>query len=311
MKKFIRQLSLFMAVWFISTAAIDYIYTNQLHKQNIREVVIWDDILNDRVGSDIVILGSSRAADHYQPRIIDSILNVKSYNLGQYGKKADADIMRYEIVKRYSTTLPRCIIWDLYYGSLDYSTEYYDEQYTPFLFNEDIWKGVNRKHRHFTLLDKYVPILRYWKKGIFPHYEALQNPYRGFVYNVDYWNPTNMLKLRNDPISYIVDSEIVDEIDLTIKDMQQHNIDVILVYSPFYSDGQDCVNGFDSSVSIIKDIAVANRCVFLDYTEDPMCSDSSIFKNAQHLSPNGTDFFSSKFAWRLDSIFKASNPPLY
>lgn len=304
MKKFIISVIIFFCGWFVLSLFFDVCYTKRLHSKNIREIVIWDDILEDLLDSEMIILGSSRAADHYQPLIIDSVLQINSYNLGQYGKSADADIMRYNILKKYTKGLPSIIIWDLYFNSFNYSSQYYDEQFTPFLFNMDIWEEVNKHNRHFTLLDKFIPLLRYWKKNMLPIYdEFLPNPQRGFVYNIDKWNPSEMKELQENPMTCTIDTNIARDISLTLKDMRNNNIDVFIVFSPIYFKGKSCITNFDSIIKFISHLAYDNDCHFLDFSNDSICYDTSFFKNAMHLSPKGTDYYSYIFSRRLDSIY--------
>lgn len=302
MKKFIKRLLLFFLLWFIIAGAIDYYYTKKLQSSNIREIVIWEDIFKSRIDSDIVYLGSSRTADHYQPYIIDSILGTRSYNLGQYGQTIESDIMRYDLLSKYESQKPRLYIWDVYFNSFSLSSKYQDVQYTPYLFNKDIWNNVNKQTKHFSYIDKFLPLYRYWSKNVIPHYEALENPIRGFVYNYDKWNPDNNLILKKDTFSYSIDTLVYNSFCSTIQQMKKEGSNVAIVFSPLHKLGQDAVKDLDSFINLLQHTADKEKCIFINFIADPMCSDSSYFKNTMHLNEIGTDYFSAKFAHIVDSI---------
>lgn len=310
MRRFLFEIFVFFIIWFIVSLIIDIGYTNHLKKENIREVVIWEDIINSKVNADIVYLGSSRAADHYQPDVIDNILGTSSYNLGQYGQSIESDIIRYNMLKKYETDLPKLFIWDVYYASFNISSKYQDEQYTPFLFNKDIWDDVNRYSVHFNLFDKYIPLLRYWKKNVIPYYEALRNPKKGFVYNIDKWNPDEIIKIQKHSIDYYVDSNMFNEFTNTICNMKLNKCNVIVVFSPMHKKGQSAIKNLGLFVEQLQETTKQEHVIFLNFLDDSLCYDSTYFKNTMHLNEIGTDVFSEKIAHIIDSLSLLDNNTL-
>lgn len=302
MKSFIKKILFFFIVWTIISWVLDIFYTIKLKNSDIREIVIWNDILESRIDADIVFIGSSRAADHYQPEIIDSILGTRSYNLGQYGQTIESDIIRYKLLRKYEDKTPFLYVWDVYFASFNCSSKFQDEQYTPFLFNKDIWTTVNSKSKHFSFFDKYIPLLRYWRKGIIPEYDALRSPIRGFVYNIDTWNPNEMANLKEESLTYSLDESMISEFCSTIDTIKKGGSDVIIVFSPLHIKGQKAMQNLDNLIHILDSIASTKQCIFANYLSDPICHDSSYFKNAMHLNKEGTDFFSAKFAHLIDSL---------
>ena len=289
MRKYIIKSFLFFIGWIAITIVIDFLYTNHLRKSNIREIVVY--------------IGSSRTADHYQPEIIDSILDTRSYNLGQYGQTIESDIIRYNLLQKYEDKTPSLYVWDVYFASFNSSSKYQDEQYTPFLFNDDIWTAVNSKSTHFSLFDKNVPLLRYWRKGIIPHYEALRNPHKGFVYNIDEWNPDEMANLKEESLTYSLNDRIFDEFCSTIDTMKKRGSDVIIVFSPLHIKGQKAMKNLNHLIYKLDSVSSMKHCVFANYLSDSICYDSSYFKNAMHLNKEGTNLFSAKFAHLIDSLY--------
>lgn len=302
MKSFIKNIILFVFVWIIISSVIDFFYTKKLKHSNIREIVIWNDIFKSQINADVVYLGSSRTADHYRPEIIDSILGARSYNLGQYGQTIESDIIRYNLLRKYEDKTPSLYIWDVYFASFNISSKFQDEQFTPFLFNNDIWEAVNSSSTHFSVFDKYVPLLRYWRKDIIPKYEALRGPIRGFVYNIDTWDPDEMANLKEGSLTYTIDDTIFKEFCSTIDTIKKEGSDVIIVFSPLHIKGQKAMKNLNQLIYKLDSVSAAKQCIFANYLSDPICYDSSYFKNAMHLNEKGTDFFSAKIAYLIDSL---------
>lgn len=303
MKSFIKKIIQFFFVWIIISSVIDFFYTKKLKNSNIREIVIWNDIFKSQINADVVYIGSSRTADHYQPEIIDSILDTRSYNLGQYGQTIESDIIRYNLLSKYEDKTPSLYVWDVYFASFNSSSKFQDEQYTPFLFNNDIWNAVNSNCRHFSIFDKYVPLLKYWRKGIIPKYEALRDPIRGFVYNIDTWDPDDMAILKEESLTYSLNDRIFNEFCSTIDTMKKRGSDVIIVFSPLHIKGQKAMKNLNRLIHRLDSVSSMKHCVFANYLSDPICYDSSYFKNAMHLNKEGTNLFSAKFAHLIDSLY--------
>ena len=303
MRIFIKNILLFFTGWIAISFIVDLFYTENLKKSNIREIAIWNDIFNSKIDSDIIYLGSSRTADHYQPQIIDSILGTRSYNLGQYGQTVESDIIRYNLLHKYEDRTPSLYVWDVYFASFNSSSKYQDEQYTPFLFNKDIWTAVNKKSKHFSIFDKCIPLLRYWRKGIIPHYEALRNPHKGFVYNIDEWDPDEIAKLQSNSLTYSVEEELFSEFCSTIDTLKKGGSDVIIVFSPLHIKGQRAMKNLNNLIYKLDSVSSTKQCIFANYLTDSICYDSTYFKNAMHLNKKGTDFFSAKFANLIDSLY--------
>ena len=55
-------------------------------------------------------------------------------------------------------------------------------------------------------------------------------------------------------------------------------------------------------MTMFQNIADRNNIPFLDYSNDPICYDTSYFYNAMHLNARGADIFTAKLAHDLDSL---------
>lgn len=301
MKNFVKGIVLFFFIWFAITGFIDLYYTKDIKKQHIREIDTWERILGDSIDANVFIIGSSRAMSHYKPSIIDSITGLNSYNFGLDGKTVESDIMLYNILKNHISDYPKYAIWDVYFGSFTFASKFGDQQYTPYLNNKDIWGNINNDSVHFTFVDKYIPLLRYWRKQVFPQYNGFRDAQKGY-YNLNIpWLPLKFEDIKN-PFEYTINSELVFRFKETIRELKANGTKVILVFSPFYYKGVYGVTNLSSIIDSIQLYANELQCPLYNYTNDPICYDTSFFYNAWHLNDKGASLFSTKFAHIIDSL---------
>lgn len=302
MKNFVKGIVLFFFIWFAITGFIDLYYTKDIKKQHIREIDTWERILGDSIDANVFIIGSSRAMSHYKPSIIDSITGLNSYNFGLDGKTVESDIMLYNILKKHISDYPKYAIWDVYFGSFTFASKFGDQQYTPYLLNTEIWKSINNDSVHFTLVDKYIPLLRYWRKQVFPIYNGFKDAQKGYYNLNEKWSAEGMLEANKKPLEYTIEPELTLRFKQTIRDLKANGTNVILVFSPFYYKGVYGVTNLSSIIDSIQLYANELQCPLYNYTNDPMCYDTSFFYNAWHLNDKGASLFSTKFAHIIDSI---------
>ncbi len=307
MKQFCKKIAFFFLITFILCFVSDGICTKLIRQSKSRAIVVWEDLFESRINCDVIFLGSSRTCVSYNPRIIDSIASVNSYNLGMHGKMSDMDIIRYRLLTKYNKK-PRCVVWDLYHRSFSTSNGWLDEQFTPYLFDDDLWNELKKDNHGYGFFDKYLPMYRYWKrpyifKYAFEDVRGDQDPYKGFIQNEDEWNMQNVRELSTASVECGNDTTIIKAVSSTIMEMKSDDIIVILVISPLYIEGINKLNGLHEFVNTCEQLSVDNDCLFLNFLKDPLSADSTLFSNCMHLNAKGADLFSLKLAKTLDSIF--------
>lgn len=308
MKSFIKGVAIFFFIWFIITGIIDFYYTKDIKKQHIREIDTWERILGDSIDANVFIFGSSRAMSHYKPSIIDSITGLNCYNFGLDGKTTESDIMLYNILKKHVSNYPKYVLWDIYFYSFDYASKYGDKQFTPYLFNQEIWNSINNDNLHFTIIDKYIPLLRYWREQVFPIYNGcFKDSKKGYSNLNERWSPEGMLEAKLNPKEYTIEPELALQFKHTIKELKANGTNVIIVSSPFYFEGLDGVANISSIIDSIQLYANQVQCPLYNFTNDPICYDTSFFFNAWHMNDKGASIFSTKIAHILDSLEKHNN----
>lgn len=307
MKKFLIHFSVFLIIWLFISHIADCHLTKKIRQSKSRAIAIWEDIFSSNIKANLIILGSSRACDNYNPRIFDSVLNVYSYNLGMQGSKIDKEVMRYNCYINHGNSTPSYIIWDLHYCSLDFSDRVYDYQFAPYLFDNDIWNLVHNRRHRFSFFDRAIPLLKYYKNKEIIGYSTTnshywEGAYKGYLPKTQRWNPNNLRKQKNGSIQCVLNNEMKDLFYKTIEKMQKSGSMVFFVFSPMYIEGQKKINGLYNLLQSYQVIADEKNCYFINYANDSICYDTNYFADGMHLNSFGADVFSKKLSNTLDSI---------
>lgn len=283
---------------------VDIRMTYRIRHSQVREYVIWEDIFHSRINADMIVLGSSRAYAHYNPAIFEVNNNVCFYNLGLNGKLADMDVFRYHQYKKHNNKKPKIVLWDVMYSMFGYSEGYGDEQFMGYIHNKDIWKEIHNRRHKITYFDRFIPLLRYWRKGMihtFPN--AVMNVYHGYRKEYTPFDNSELLNIKDHSIKPSLNKDVVLLFKKTIEEIQQDGSRVVLVYSPLYIQGQNKIDNFEKIIDTFQTISNEEHCLFLNYLNDSINYDSTLFKNASHLNYMGADIFSLMLAHDIDSIF--------
>ena len=192
-------------------------------------------------------------------------------------------------------------------NTFDVSGGYGDEQFMGYIHNKDVWKIIHQQGHKITLVDKYVPLLRYWRKNMIHTYpNAIMEVYKGYRKESHPFDHTGLQDISDHSLPCRYNREIINQFENAIDEMQKDGSNVFLVFSPMYSEGQNKINDLGAYIDTINNLAIRHNCIFLNYLQLPINSDTSLFKNASHLNAKGADIFSTILAHDLDSIYSIS-----
>lgn len=308
MRRFITKLLLYAGILFLIFAIADYFLSNYLRKSNVIEFQAWNGIYNQNLDNDVIIMGSSRAFVQFNPRIIDSVLHVNSYNLGYNGSLVNRQIERYYAYCRIQKHEPQTIIYSIDYGTLSgISTNFEREQFYPYFFyDRDLMRQFD-KYQHFSLMEKYIPFWRYCSCFFDFHvYDVFTNPeekeifYKGFKNERMQWDASVLLATAEQ--DYHCNDQALQIFNDFIEDVSSKGRNVIFVYSPAYKEFLNKFRHLDRMYQIFADIAKRHNIPVLDYTKDSICNDTSFFYNATHLNKVGADIFSLQVSKDIDNL---------
>ena len=264
--------------------------------------------------TEIILAGSSRTLYQLNPKVIDSVTGLNSFNFGLNAAsiKTSCNVIRYAIQHLSSSKL---VVLNIDYSMFAVDKDpYKDPYYYPyendtaaFIMNNTGQMNTLHKLKLFdiSLYDDYVKyagidgLLRPRRKqpgeykGFLPHYELhdFEAPGLDFLYK------------RNIPVS-----EKGFELLKTIIDLcKQNNKQLVLVLAPYantyfptkYIDNYyDIINNTDS-------IALQNNIPFFKYTNLPFANDNGYFYNTNHMNIRGADIYSKMLAIDIANYLRA------
>lgn len=296
-----------MLGWLAVSLVADSIITKHIRKLPTRNVVLWNELLSSNINVDMVYIGSSRAMNSYNPQVIDSILGIKSYNLGMMAQFFDYNYFMYDILKQFNRK-PKYVVWDVFYRTLDETGPWCDFQYTPYINDTKLYHNLKSYQNTISFFDRIIPLYRYYKYTIFDFpikwFSKDSCFYNGFVPNYNKWDDGNLEQLEKEEIVSSFSEKGIYFMHKAIKEMKSEGTTVILVYSPFHEMGREKVKDFDKTADIFQTIAQEEGILFLNYLNDSINNDTSCFVGAVHLNEKGAGQFSKKIAQALIPIVK-------
>jgi hypothetical protein len=148
MNKFLKQIVFGSFIFIVvnTIIAVKYEYPNYMAIKNKthRNYLKWNDIHSEIGTYDMVVVGTSRSYAAFNPLILDSTLNVNSYNMGTSSQ--DIAETYYTLEEIFEYQKPKYVILDLFFESSDDSHDYYQ-----IFSNSSFFKSVNRR---FNLIYK-------------------------------------------------------------------------------------------------------------------------------------------------------------
>lgn len=308
MKKFLKHIATFAAILFAIAGGIDAYVTHKLHQLKSSPFANWNDIYGAKIDSDVLIMGSSRAYVQINPEIIDSILNVDSYNLGTNGRLVDTQVLKYHTFRKKQDSKPKLIIYEVHAGTMDISNKYERIQFTPYLYDPYMWLNTH-KHENFTIADALIPLWRYLDynseilsilQGKSAYCKDEYMLHKGYKDYNKKWNGEEFRKRKT--IEYNKNPNAIQIFDNFLAECNQEKIKVVLVMAPYYIGATEKVKDYAGMQEMFRGLAEKHDCRFLDYTYDSISYDTTYFYNAMHLNRTGATLFSEKLAHDIDSL---------
>lgn len=284
---------------------LDYFLSETLRKSfkfADGEYPVWNDLYAGRIESDIVIYGSSRALKHINPEKIEEAFGVPAYNLGINGHSIYSQLYRHHLLLKYNRK-PKLIIQTLDVTSFDINSDFYNpEQYLPYMLYQDSMYYWIRNE--FGRLDYQIPLLRFHgkKEAVVEVGKLLCAPWTNKVYRIKGYKPRDLI--WNEDFSNAaeqfsnlkakVDTLLLQEFDQYLGACARENIEVILVNTPVYIEGQKLVSNYKEVMDIYRELSRKHNIPLLDYGNDSISFNRNYFYNSQHLNETGAELFTAR-----------------
>lgn len=301
MKRFITKIAIFFVAAYLIALGLDAMISHGLASSAGYPHQVWKEISSGDYASDIVIMGTSRALEHYDPAIIDSVTGLQSYNLGMGGYGINVQLLKYRYYCHYNHQ-PKYIFYDVDQLLLKIDNaphQHQSEQFLPLFYDGAIRKDL--MNVGYSWVNACIPMVRYWgyqthnKRGLFEcldikNYCELPS-YKGHVPDPDDWDSSRLQ--FTDSIPSNLDEEAKVLFTTFVQECRESGVQLIFVTSPVYCRYVEMSPDWNKYVAWYDSIATANDIPYLNYMNHPICHDSTMFNAGVHLTPQGTKIWSA------------------
>ena len=264
--------------------------------------------------SDVVFLGSSRTLRHINPRIIDSIDGVNSYNLGSEGEKmAEIRMMLGMMLER--GWMPRLLVINVDYYSMEVSKPVFSfvelltyAERDPVVYKsmaevQDVyacrWKYPFYRLQRLTNINDGFKVL-----GLFYSRDALKRKmgeretkgpglpaYKGFEPVSEPYAETYM-----NPFKEVLEQKGLDLLQDVIDTCKERGIKIVLVTAPMYKDYKQVFLNCHEILARVGQLAARDHVPYYNMLDDSLSQHKEYFFNFVHLNERGADLYSIKLA---------------
>ncbi len=260
----------------------------------------------EKTKADIIIFGSSRAMDHYNPFVFENRYNLSYYNAGRDGE--NSVLYHYAvlkgILKRYT---PKIVILDMMPNEFANTSESYDKlaALSPYYNTHPEMRPIldlRSRTEKIKMLSGTYPFNSTIMNIISGNFGLDDKKYiKGYYAIASSYMITKPLETDDKSKVYQLDSIKVNVLKWFINDCKRANIKLYIVCSPIYTK----FIGTDYSIVAAEKIAADNNISFFDFSqESPFLESPKLFYNSLHLNDSGARIFSNML---IDKIFLKEN----
>ena len=297
---------------------LDLLISTGLHGISTSRFGVWNRIVDGNIDAQILITGSSRALNHFDPRPIQARIGYTAFNIGLNGSQTDMQLARFRTYLRHNEK-PLLLIHnlDLFSFQITHGGVYDPGQYVPYIREEPIYHALKRinpeswKSKYLPLYGYAVEDLRFsWLDGLRAALGSVpqEDHVLGFMPRDLQWTGDfeRFKASHRDGLRVEVEPAGVRELEELLQLCHQERIPVLLVYSPEYREMQSMTSNRAEIFEQFRVLSARFGAVFWDYSDSPMSGNRDLFYNSQHLNSVGASAFSAELATRiaLDTEFK-------
>ena len=307
MKQFFSKFGTFFLIVFVGAWIIDFALSYNLRHNENRMYASWNQIYNDTINYDLVINGPSRAWTQYSPLILDSILDINSFNLGMDGSAINRQIIKYKKYCELHGT-PKYLIQNIDLGTMSYTMGYEREQFfSYFFYDRELIKQYDH-YENFSWAEKYIPCYRYLgyydviTEALFydnkEHFFEYLN--KGYFGRDGKWDGSVLYEM--DSVKCATDFTALKLFIDFLQEETEKGVKLVFVYAPVYVGAREKMVNEEQMFAMYDSIAREFNISILDYNDIPMCYDTTYFYNATHLNRIGAELFTTRLAHDIDSL---------
>ena len=278
-----------------------------------KEYSTWNDIIDGKVNSDILIYGNSRAWVQFNSVMMIDSLHLPTYNLGIDGHNFRLQYLRHRMLLK-NNSKPKVIIVTIDMFSLQNRKELYNlEQFLPYMLWDSEIKKATSSYKGFVFMDYEIPLVRYYGRteaietAIRFYSGHLSNPVcrvKGYQGRDELWNSDfDKAKLTMNKYEVKLDLDIVNLFEKFIVDCKQRDIQLIFVNAPEYIEGQKFTKNRAEILAVYSKFSKQYHIPFYDYSNDEISFQKKYFYNSVHMNKTGAELFTAKL---IDTLKQSS-----
>jgi hypothetical protein len=321
-RRSVWRILVFLALVATVLTALDQLIDGGLRRITTAKYGSLNRIMAGRVGTEIIISGSSRAAFHYDSRKISEITGRSTYNIGMIGARIDVQLGLLKAYLKHNRP-PRVVLLNLETSTFTMTPKgeitdpglfaphlYEDELYQPLLkVDPAVWKW-----RHIPLYVYAVEDQRFvWARGLGAWF-GLQGPetfHDGFNPNFERWGADfySFRAYAQEGRTYPLDPAAVATLTELMRVCTERGIELFLVLSPEFHEAQSIVRNRAEIFAVFHRLSTEFKVTFWDYSDSPLSRERDNFYSSQHLNADGATLFSADLARRLKSHSAVRSSP--
>jgi hypothetical protein len=307
----VRIVGFFFLVAIVAVVT-DWVINRGLRRIQTSKFGALNSVISGRVDADIVISGSSRALNHYDPRVIQSITGRSAYNIGMNASQIDFQLAVLKTYLKHNTP-PRLVIQNLDLFSFETTRKgeiYEPGNYLPFLSDDELYAGLRRidpnvwKWKYIPLYGYAVEDMRFtWIWGILGFFgmNPSEDYFQGFNPRRQVWTGDFERFRQEHPegVRYAVEPLGVQNLTEICEICRDRGIALLLVYSPEYVQMQSMEVNRGEIFAQFRAICDRLQIPLWDYSDSAISMDKINFYNSQHLNAIGAQSFSEDLSGRM------------
>ena len=302
--KFLTTLIIF-SLFFVAVSS--YIVNKGLRRSKIEFNGKLNFASNSNEKIDLLLIGSSRVFRQLNPKIVDSITGLNSYNFGLNGAtvKTCFNVTQFVLNKQLCA---KVVLLNIDFYMFDIAIDLwkdprfypYESSSNKFIYDTSLTTKVFQKLKIFdvSFYDdniKYIAL-----DGIFRPNRKIDNWYKGFTpVSVTKFEEPMLNRKEKKSISYSERGfEILEEL---ISMCKKKNVKLIFVSAPYRNDyfPTNYFNNYTPVMERVKKIAEKSDIPIFDFSSDTLSYRKDLFNDFNHLNETGSNIYSIMIAKKI------------
>lgn len=291
MRLFLKHSCLFLLLLAVLLSLFDFLFSKWVQNSSRPCIESWHDLMYRQIDADLVIVGSSRAKNHIDPEILDTVLHTNAYNLGMSGTKFDLQAAQYNLYRSHNKK-PNVILFCIdVFSLLPTKRVVMREQYFPFFwdrrFRDRIFPLI-----HFTPSERFIPLYRYYSNDLFGIIKIYPKSLRkGFLAIDQQWNSPEI-----NSVPFEKEEHLQAMFELFVDNAVKEGVRLVFILPPMYYEKARRIRALDEMLDYYTEIGKKDNIPLLNYYFSDISKDSTNFQDPNHLNRKGAEAFSKVLA---------------